>query len=198
MPLAAGTRLGPYEIIAPLGVGGMGEVYRARDTKLKRDVAIKVLPEAVSGDAERLARLQREAKSSPRSTIPISRISRCRRLRARRARHGTGRGTDARRADCQRATADRRGAGIARQIAEALGGARAGDRPPRPETREHQGHGRRQVKVLDFGLAKALDPAAGSRQPATGSDELADDRLAGDDAGRHDPRDRRLHESRAG
>ena len=75
MPLSAGTRLGPYKIIAPLGVGGMGEVYRARDTKLKRDVAIKVLPEAVAADRERLARLQREAKSSPRSIIPISRIS---------------------------------------------------------------------------------------------------------------------------
>ena len=62
IPLAAGTRLGPYEIIAPLGVGGMGEVYRARDATLKRDVAIKVLPEAVAADRERLARLQREAE----------------------------------------------------------------------------------------------------------------------------------------
>ena len=62
MPLAAGTRLGPYEIVAPLGAGGMGEVYRARDTRLGRDVAIKVLPEALAGDAERLARSEREAK----------------------------------------------------------------------------------------------------------------------------------------
>ena len=62
MPLSAGTRLGPYEIVGPLGVGGMGEVYRARDTKLNRDVAIKVLPEAVAADGERLARLQREAQ----------------------------------------------------------------------------------------------------------------------------------------
>src|SRR5947209_3260256 len=58
----AGTRLGPYEILAPIGAGGMGEVYRARDTKLDRDVAIKILPEAVAQDAERLARFEREAK----------------------------------------------------------------------------------------------------------------------------------------
>ena len=63
MPLSAGTRLGPYEILSPLGAGGMGEVYRARDTKLDRDVAIKILPEAFAADAERLARFQREAKT---------------------------------------------------------------------------------------------------------------------------------------
>src|SRR5579864_3786027 len=62
MPLAPGTRLGPYEILAPLGAGGMGEVYRARDTKLKRDVALKVLPEAFANDPERMARFQREAE----------------------------------------------------------------------------------------------------------------------------------------
>ena len=62
MPLAPGTRIGHYEILAPLGVGGMGEVYRASDTKLKREVALKVLPAAVSRDPERLARFQREAE----------------------------------------------------------------------------------------------------------------------------------------
>jgi serine/threonine-protein kinase len=62
MTLAAGTRLGPYEILAPIGAGGMGEVYRARDTKLDRDVAIKVLPAALAQDPERLARFEREAK----------------------------------------------------------------------------------------------------------------------------------------
>jgi serine/threonine protein kinase/Tol biopolymer transport system component len=62
MSLAAGTRLGPYEILAPLGAGGMGEVYRARDAKLNRDVAIKVLPVAFASDAERLARFRREAQ----------------------------------------------------------------------------------------------------------------------------------------
>src|ERR1700694_5090773 len=62
MPLSAGSRLGPYEILAPIGAGGMGEVYRARDTQLKRDVALKVLPEAFARDPERMARFQREAE----------------------------------------------------------------------------------------------------------------------------------------
>src|SRR5271167_1500977 len=62
MPLSAGDKLGPYEILALIGAGGMGEVYRARDTKLERDVAIKVLPPALAQDPERLARFEREAK----------------------------------------------------------------------------------------------------------------------------------------
>ena len=62
MPIQSGTHLGPYEIISAIGAGGMGEVYRARDPKLSRDVAIKVLPEAFARDAERMARFQREAK----------------------------------------------------------------------------------------------------------------------------------------
>ena len=63
MTLPAGTRLGPYEIVAPLGAGGMGEVYRARDKKLDRDVAIKVLPQSVAADPDTLARFEREAKA---------------------------------------------------------------------------------------------------------------------------------------
>ena len=62
MPLSTGSRLGPYEILSAVGAGGMGEVYRARDPKLGRDVAIKVLPTAFARDAERTARFQREAK----------------------------------------------------------------------------------------------------------------------------------------
>src|SRR6187455_658934 len=62
MSLAPGARLGAYEILSPLGAGGMGEVYRARDTKLGRDVAIKILPDIFAADPERIARFQREAQ----------------------------------------------------------------------------------------------------------------------------------------
>jgi Tol biopolymer transport system component len=64
MSLAAGTRLGPYEVTAPLGSGGMGEVYRARDTRLGREVAVKVVPSALSSDAERLRRFEQEARAA--------------------------------------------------------------------------------------------------------------------------------------
>ena len=62
MSLAPGTHLGPFEILAPIGAGGMGEVYRAKDTKLKREVALKVLPDSFADDPARLARFQREAE----------------------------------------------------------------------------------------------------------------------------------------
>ena len=70
MSLQAGTRLGPYEIVAPLGAGGMGEVYRARDTRLGREVAIKVLPPNLSESPQARARLQREAKAISSLTHP--------------------------------------------------------------------------------------------------------------------------------
>src|SRR5215470_16657733 len=64
MSLAAGSRVGPYEIVSSLGAGGMGEVYRARDTRLAREAAVKVLPGELAGDAERLGRFEREARSA--------------------------------------------------------------------------------------------------------------------------------------
>src|SRR5262245_54002052 len=63
MPLEAGTRLGPYEILAPLGAGGMGEIYRARDTRLDRTVAVKVLPSHLSASHEAHQRFEREARA---------------------------------------------------------------------------------------------------------------------------------------
>src|SRR5215475_5091034 len=63
VPLTSGTRLGSYEVIAPLGAGGMGEVYRAHDTRLGRDVAIKVLPESLASSPDRMARFEREART---------------------------------------------------------------------------------------------------------------------------------------
>ena len=69
MPLTAGTKLGRYEIVAPLGAGGMGEVSRARDTQRYREVALKVLPEGFAQDPDRLARFQREASCSRRSLV---------------------------------------------------------------------------------------------------------------------------------
>ena len=69
MTLTAGTRVGPYEVIAALGAGGMGEVYRARDRRLKREVAVKILTPSLAADMDLLARLQREAESSLPSII---------------------------------------------------------------------------------------------------------------------------------
>ena len=70
MPLAAGLRLGPYEILAPLGAGGMGEVYRARDSKLARDIAVKVLPAGTTSDPAALARFEREARAVAQRSHP--------------------------------------------------------------------------------------------------------------------------------
>ena len=70
MSLLAGTKLGPYEILAPLGAGGMGEVYRAHDAKLSREIAIKVLPARLSEDKPAIERLQREARALAAASHP--------------------------------------------------------------------------------------------------------------------------------
>jgi serine/threonine protein kinase len=72
MSLTAGARLGPYEIVSALGAGGMGEVYRARDSRLGRDVAIKVLPTAFAGDPERLHRFEQEARAAAALNHPVN------------------------------------------------------------------------------------------------------------------------------
>src|SRR2546426_5810215 len=70
MALAPGARLGPYEILAPIGAGAMGEVYRARDTRLGREVAVKVLPQVFAADPDRLRRFEQEARAASRLDHP--------------------------------------------------------------------------------------------------------------------------------
>ena len=160
MPIQSGTHLGPYEILGAIGAGGMGEVYRARDPKLGRDVAIKVLPEAFARDAERMARFQREAKVLASLDHPnIATI------------HGLEESEGTRALVMQLVEgptlADRIKAGtipvdeavrIARQIADALEYAHERGiihRDLKPANVKVSADD--TVKVLDFGLAKALE-----------------------------------------
>ena len=164
MSLTPGTRLGPYEINAQIGVGGMGEVYRATDTNLNRPVAIKVLPDSVAADGERLARFQREAQVlASLSHLNIASI------------YGLERadGTTALVMELVEGPtlADRIAQGaipvnealpIAMQIADALEAAheqRVIHRDLKPSNVKIRPDG--TVKVLDFGLAKAMDPSPG-------------------------------------
>ena len=113
MPLTAGAHLGPYEILAAIGAGGMGEVYRARDTKLNRDVALKVLPDLFATDPDRLARFDAEAQTLASLNHPhIAQIYGLEEVGSavRGARDGTGRGADARDSDRPRTDPARRGA----------------------------------------------------------------------------------------
>lgn len=86
MALNPGTRVGSYEIVDLVGTGGMGEVYRAKDSKLKREVALKVLPELLAADPDRLARFQREAQVLAALNHPTLRISTGSKARGRRTR----------------------------------------------------------------------------------------------------------------
>jgi eukaryotic-like serine/threonine-protein kinase len=168
MAPAAGTRLGAYEITGSLGAGGMGEVYRATDTRLEREVAIKVLPESVAADANRIARFEQEAKTLAVLNHPnIAQI------------HGLEQ------ADGMTALvmelvdgptlADRiakgplppeEALGIAMQIADALEAAHGRGivhRDLKPANIKLRSDG--TVKVLDFGIAKALETRAGMSGP---------------------------------
>ena len=162
MSLAAGDRLGAYEIVALLGAGGMGEVYRARDTRLKREVAIKILPQAFANDADRLARFQREAELLASLNHPS--------IACVFGLEQTG-GHNAIVLELVEGDtlADRIARGplpldealpIAKQIAEALEAAHERGvihRDLKPDNVKVRPDG--TVKVLDFGLAKAMEPA---------------------------------------
>jgi Tol biopolymer transport system component len=172
MSLIAGTCLGPYEILSPLGSGGMGEVYRARDTKLNRDVAIKVLPDLFASDPERLARFQREAQVLASLNHPnishIYGLEESHGIRALVMELVEG-----------PTLADRIAQGpialddallVARQIAEALEAAHEQGiihRDLKPANIKLRPDG--TVKVLDFGLAKLADPVGVASGPASAS-----------------------------
>ena len=162
MALTVGTRLGPYQVTAKIGEGGMGEVYRARDTKLDRDVALKVLPEAFTQDPDRLARFEREAKVLASLNHPnighIYGLEEAEGIRALVLELVEG-----------PTLADRIKQGpipldealpMAKQMAEALEAAHEAGvihRDLKPANIKVRDDG--TVKVLDFGLAKALDPS---------------------------------------
>jgi Tol biopolymer transport system component len=163
--LSAGTPLGPYEILAPLGAGGMGEVYRARDSKLNRDVAIKVLPEAVAEDAERLARFQREAQVLASLNHPhiaaIYGLEKSGEVEALVLELVEGETLAEKIA--QGPVPLEEALAIARQIADALEAAHEKGivhRDLKPANVKVTPEGK--VKVLDFGLAKALTGDASS------------------------------------
>src|SRR6202165_4356915 len=168
MGLASGTRFGLYEILSRLGAGGMGEVYRARDTKLGRDVAIKILPEVFTSDPERLARFEREARMLAALNHPhigaIYGVEDAKSVHAlvlelvegdtleERLRRGPLPLTDA--------------LAIARQIADALESAHERGiihRDLKPANAKITQDG--TVKVLDFGLAKAAPNDGADRNP---------------------------------
>ena len=175
MPLKPGTLLGHYEILSLLGVGGMGEVYHARDLKLNREVALKLLPEHFARDSERIVRFRREAQLLAQLNHPnIAQI------------HGLEEANGIRALVMELVEgptlADRIAQGpipidealpIAKQIAEALEAAHELGivhrdlKPANVKVREDG-----QVKVLDFGLAKAFDPVASSIAHLTHSPTL--------------------------
>jgi hypothetical protein len=167
MALVAGTRIGPYEIAAQVGVGGMGEVYRAHDTKLKRDVALKILPESFASDLDRLARFQREAQVLASLNHPnIAHLHGLEESGGVRALvMELVEGEDLSQRIARGAIPLDEAVPIAKQIAEALEAAHEQGiihRDLKPANIKVRDDG--IVKVLDFGLAKALAPISATTQ----------------------------------
>ncbi len=165
MALPPGTRIGPYEIVSALGAGGMGEVYRARDTALDRSVAIKVLPESFAADADRLMRFSREAKTLASLNHPN--IAAIYGLEGRALVMELVEGEDLSEKIGVLSLAE--ALPIARQIAEALEAAHEAGvihRDLKPANIKVRDDG--TVKVLDFGLAKAMSPDTSGSLPGTG------------------------------
>ncbi len=200
MSLTPGTRLGSYDVLALIGAGGMGEVYRARDTKLNRDVALKVLPEAFVHDPDRLARFRREAQVLASLNHPhIAAIYGLEEANgsqflvlelvegetlAQKLAQGS--------ALKAQGLPEEEALDVARQIADACQAAHEKGvihRDLKPANIAFSADG--QVKVLDFGLAKAMGPAEGAG--CDGPHELSD-LESGGDASRSHSRHRRLHE----
>jgi Protein kinase domain len=163
LALTPGTRLGVYEVTAQIGEGGMGQVYRARDTKLNRDVALKVLPDSVASDPDRLARFTREAQTLASLNHPnIAHIHGLEESRGVRALvMELVEGDDLSQRISRGAIPLDEALPIARQVAEALEAAHEQGiihRDLKPANIKVRPDG--TVKVLDFGLAKAIEPAA--------------------------------------
>jgi serine/threonine-protein kinase len=178
--LTRGGRLGFYELVAPLGAGGMGEVYRARDTRLKRDVAIKILPDAFASDPERLARFDREAETLASLNHPnIAQVYGLETAVADDGRETHAivmelvEGEDLSQRLERGAVPLEEALPIARQIADALEAAHDGGvvhRDLKPANVKVRSDG--TVKVLDFGLAKLMDAGAGVRPDGSANKAL--------------------------
>ena len=161
MPISTGTKLGPYEVLAPIGAGGMGEVYRARDERLKRDVAIKVLPAELAADPERRARFEREARAASALSHPniltiydIGSVDHTVYIAMELVEGGTLKDVVA-----SGPVPVKKLLEVSVQIAEGLSAAHAAGivhRDLKPQNVMISKHG--FVKILDFGLAKLVTP----------------------------------------
>jgi eukaryotic-like serine/threonine-protein kinase len=165
LALTPGTRLGVYEVTAPIGEGGMGQVYCARDTRLNRDVALKILPDSFANDPDRLARLTREAQTLASLNHPniahIYGLEESGGLRALVMEFVEG--DDLSQRIARGAIPLDEALPIAKQIAQALEAAHEQGiihRDLKPANIKVRSDG--TVKVLDLGLAKAVEPAAGT------------------------------------